>query len=216
MPTAHSQVGSRTSVRRQVVIDEALVHAKQLLDEQGAGAVSMSEVARRLGMRAPSLYKYFPSLNAIYDALFAQGYRISLMAIQEAVEGLEPGLERLLTACRAMMRASFEERGLASLMYWRPLTGFEPSPSSYEPSVAIRRLVRADLAAAVRRRELAKAADSDDALRLLSILIAGIYSQQAANEPDAPFDKGAFTSLSETTFQMFVQHYAPRSRKAKP
>ncbi len=215
MATTYSQTGSRTAARRQAIIDEALAHAKQLLDEQGAGAVSMSEIARRLGMRAPSLYKYFPSINAIYDALFAEGYRLTLAAIEEAVDGLEPGLEHLLTACRAMMRASFEERGLGSLMYWRPLVGFEPSPPSFEPSVRISLLVRADLAAAVRRRELAKSADSDDARRLLSILIAGIYSQQAANEPDASFETGAFTALTETTFQMFVQHYAPRTRKAK-
>ncbi len=212
----YSPIPSRTIARRQAVIDEALVHAKQLLDEQGPGAVSMSEIARRLGMRAPSLYKYFPSLNAIYDALFAEGYRLVLTAARQAAEGAEPGLDRLLASCRAIVRASFEERGLGALMYWRPLIGFEPSAASYEPSISMSQLVRADLAAAVRRGQLRKAADSEEALRLLTILIAGIYSQQAANEPQATFDHGAFTSLTDTALQMFIRQYSPQPRKAKP
>ncbi|MDT4938330.1 MAG: hypothetical protein QOG80_2001 [Pseudonocardiales bacterium] len=213
--TTYSPAAVRTRARRQAIIDEALAHAKQLLDEQGAGGVSVSEIARRLGMRAPSLYKYFPSLNTIYDALFAQGYRIALAAAEAAVEGVEPGLDRLLAACRAIARASFEERGLGSLMYWRPVPGFEPSPAAYEASAAMSRIVHAHLAAAVRRGELSKAAESDDALRLLTVLIAGTYSQQAANEPDATFDDGSFTSLIDTILQLFVQHYTPQPGKAK-
>jgi len=33
-----------------------------------AGVLSRSEIARRLGMRQPWLYEYFPSLHAVYDA----------------------------------------------------------------------------------------------------------------------------------------------------
>lgn len=34
--------------------------------------LSLSEVARRIGLRRPSLYKSFPSKLAVYDALFAR------------------------------------------------------------------------------------------------------------------------------------------------
>jgi AcrR family transcriptional regulator len=38
------------------------------MEEAGVGGLSMSEIARLLGMRQPSLHKYFPSLHAVYDA----------------------------------------------------------------------------------------------------------------------------------------------------
>ena len=56
-------------------MDEALDHAVQIMTEQGVGALTISEVARRMGIGGPSLYKYFPSLHAVYDLLFARGGR---------------------------------------------------------------------------------------------------------------------------------------------
>ena len=39
------------------------------------GGLSLGDVARHVGIRPPSLYWYFPSKNAIYDAMFAQANR---------------------------------------------------------------------------------------------------------------------------------------------
>ena len=38
------------------------------MEEAGVGGLSMSEIARRLGMRQPSPDKYFPSLVAMVPA----------------------------------------------------------------------------------------------------------------------------------------------------
>ena len=94
----------RQSARRLATIDEALDHAEDLIAERGAGAVTISEIARRLGMRGPSLYKYFPSLHAVYDALFARGHAKLAAYVDDATAGCEPGLERLLTGLRAITR----------------------------------------------------------------------------------------------------------------
>ena len=51
----------RRLLRRQQTIEEALDAAVKIMEEAGVGGLSMSEIARRLGMRQPSLYKYFPS-----------------------------------------------------------------------------------------------------------------------------------------------------------
>jgi AcrR family transcriptional regulator len=195
-------------------VEEALDHAQALMSEAGAGAVSVSEIARRMGMRAPSLYKYFPSRNAIYDALFARGNAEVSAYIDAAIGDAEPGLERLLVASRAMARWCTVESGLASLLYWRPVPGFQPSPESFAPSRQLWQRFREDLAVAARRRQLTPDADSDAAMRLLTIVIAGISSQHMANEPDASFETGAFTSLTEPALQMFVHRYTPTRRKA--
>ena len=43
---------------------------------------------------------------------------------------------------------------------------------------------------------------------VLTILIAGIFSQQTANEPGVPFDDGRFTSRTEQALAMFVEHHS--------
>jgi AcrR family transcriptional regulator len=200
---------ARVAARRSATIEEALDHAEAIVAADGAGAVSVSEIARRMGMRGPSLYKYFPSLHAIYDALVERGNRLVAEHLQAVTQPNEPGLDRLLTAARASLRWSVEHPGLAPLLFWRPVPGFEPSPQSYAPSQAVWQMYRSDLAAAVARGQLSAAADSDDALRLLAMIVAGIWSQHAANEPDTSFETGAYTALSETAFAMFVGHFAP-------
>ena len=54
-------------------IEEILEVAIELMETEGVAALSLSAVARRLGLQPPSLYQYFPSKMAIYDALFQRG-----------------------------------------------------------------------------------------------------------------------------------------------
>src|SRR5215831_3056796 len=68
--------------RRQETIEEILDIAVQIMAEQGVAGLSVGEIARRMGIRPPSVYVYFPSKNALYDALFARGARRLLEAMK--------------------------------------------------------------------------------------------------------------------------------------
>jgi len=177
------------------------------MTEEGAGAVTVSEIARRLGMRAPSLYKYFPSLHAIYDALFSRGNAQVANYMNAATATSEPGLDHLRTASRAMIRWSIQEPGLASLLFTRPVPGFKPSAEAFAPSQAMWQLWRHHLTVAAQRGELAPSADSDDAMRMLTVLISGICSQQLANQPGASYEDGIFSRLTDEGLDMFVHRY---------
>ena len=214
MPISQRLV-DQVTIRRQATIEEALDHAERIVAERGAGAVTIAEIARQLGMRPPSLYKYFPSLHGVYDALFARGNARLASHVDEAVGDLDPGLDRLLEATRAIVRWSMLHRGLAPLLFWRPIPGFEPSQASYALAQHVVERSRADLAAAVRLGELAPRADSDEVFRLFTSLSAGLCSQQMANEPDATYESGLFTSLTDQALDMFVHHYATPDRKAR-
>jgi len=196
-------------------LEEALDHAESIVAEQGAGAVTVSEIARRMGMRAPSLYKYFPSLHAIYDALFARGNVRLTEYVEDAMRDCEPGLDCLLEGVRAFTRWATREVGLAPLLFLRPIPGFEPSANSYAPAQALWQGARDELRTAVHKRQLAKAADSDEAMRILTIAVAGVCSQQLANQPGAGFEDGLFTSLTDEVLDMFVNHYSPPGRRAR-
>lgn len=200
---------TRIERRRAAVRDEALDHALALVTADGVGALTVSEVARRMGIRGPSLYKYFPSRHAMYDALFARGLGAQQAAVRAAVEGLPPGLPRLRAGARAVVRWAVENPALAQLLHWRPVPGFEPSPAVFAPAVDEMTDVRAEFTEAVRRGQLAPAADSDDTVRLWTVVLGGLISQQLANQPGTSFEDGVFSRLTDTAIDQFLSAHTP-------
>ncbi|HEX2075958.1 MAG TPA: TetR/AcrR family transcriptional regulator [Geodermatophilus sp.] len=200
---------SRVARRRAAVVAEALQHAETLMGEEGVGALSVSEVARRMGIRGPSLYKYFPSRNALYDALFARGLAAQQAATRTAVEGVPPGVPRIRAGGVAIVAWAVEHPALAQLLFWRPVPGFAPSPESFAPSRQDMAEVRAEFADAVRLGQLREEADSDDAVRLYTVVLGGLISQQMANQPGVPFAEGVFSRLTEPALDLFLSAYAP-------
>jgi AcrR family transcriptional regulator len=179
------------------------------MTEVGVGGLSMSEIARRLGIRQPSLYKYFPSLHAVYDALFARGLAASEAAVLAAVGSQPAGTARIRAGAGAWVRWAVCNQALAQLLVWRPVPGFAPTEATFAASVRQMEQVRAEFAGAVRAGELGPAAASAEALRLYTVVLSGVTSQQLANEPGAGYDSGIFSSLLDTVLDMFFARYAP-------
>ena len=59
------------AIRRDGTRARILDAAWELARRDGLAAITLREVARQVGMRAPSLYTYFGSKNAMYDAMYA-------------------------------------------------------------------------------------------------------------------------------------------------
>jgi AcrR family transcriptional regulator len=175
--------------------------------EEGVAGLSLAEVARRIGVKPPSLYKHVDSKQAVYDALFAAGTRQHWAAVEAAVEGLEPGLEQLAAGFEASVRWSIEHPVLTQLLYWRTVPGFEPSPASFALSIAMLDRSRDVLQAAVDRGQLEARAATDAGVALFTCLISGVITQQLANEPDASFDDGRFTRHTREAVELFVDHF---------
>jgi AcrR family transcriptional regulator len=204
---ASSGPTTRVERRRAGVKAEALEHAIGIMTEQGVGALSISEVARRMGMRGPSLYKYFPSLHALYDALFAHGMADEQRALALDAADLPRGVPRIRAAAIAIVRWAIENPALAQLLHWRPVPGFEPSRETFELSVRDMASAREEFDEAVRLGQLAPEAAGDDALRLYTVVMSGVISQQLANEPGVPYADGAFSRLTETAIDLFLSAY---------
>ncbi len=192
-------------------MEQALDQAVALITEEGVGALSVNEVARRMGIRGPSLYKYFPSRHAVYDALFRRGLVSQQAAVHAAAEAAPPGVARIRAGGTAVVRWAVENPALAQLMHWRPVPGFEPSAETFDLSARDMVLVREVFAEAVRLGQLGPAAASDDALRLYTVVLSGVISQQLANQPGVPFDEGAFSRLTDQALDLFLAAYSPAS-----
>ena len=61
--------------RREARVAGIVDCAWKLAGEHGIAGVSLHALAREVGMRQPSLYGYFDSKDALYDAMFADGNR---------------------------------------------------------------------------------------------------------------------------------------------
>ncbi|HUE06482.1 MAG TPA: TetR/AcrR family transcriptional regulator [Acidimicrobiales bacterium] len=185
----------RRARRRQETIREILDIARDVMTEQGVNALSLAEVARRLGVQPPSLYKYFPSLMAIYDALFLAGQRENLETMRAGMQDVEPGLTALIAGLEASGRWGLANRAVAELLFWRPVPSFHPSPEAFAVSTEMVELQRGALADAVAKGELGPAANEESAIYLVSTLIAGVLGQAIANEPDLPWGEGRFSPV---------------------
>ncbi len=117
--------------RRQRNHDEVsaniLQAAREVMREQGVADLNLQQIARRVGMRAPSLYNYFASRNAIYEALFVMGmqmYRERLGVLLDTYGVTWEGLER---AMEGYLSFALENPELYQLLFERPVPGFVPS-----------------------------------------------------------------------------------------
>ena len=187
--------GQRRARRRADTIEEILRLALEIMVEVGAGGLTFAEIARRLGVRPPSLYKYFPSVHAVYDELFHRGQTEHRDAVAAAMAAAEPGMPSVTAGLQAGARWSAENRVLAQLLFWRPVPGFEPSPDAFAPSVDMVGLFRDALRDAVAAGQVGPEANSDEALALVSVIASGTGSQYLANEPGTPWQESRFVSL---------------------
>jgi len=201
------QRGDRRARRRQETIEEILDIATNLMTEEGVNGLSLAEVARRLGVQPPSIYKYFPSLMAVYDAIFLRGQVEHLAVMRQAMTDAEPGLAALTAGLEASGRWALTNRSTAQLMFWRPVPSFEPSAGAFAPSVEMLALQRAAMADAVAAGQLGPGADSDESVYLVSTLIVGVLSQAMANEPNLEWGKGRFTSTFPKLMKLLVAAY---------
>jgi AcrR family transcriptional regulator len=192
----------RRARRRQDTIREILDIARDVMTEEGVNGLSLAEVARRLGVQPPSLYKYFPSLMAIYDALFLEGQRQNLAAMRDGMQGAESGLDTLIAGLEASGRWCLANRAVAELLFWRPVPSFHPSPEAFAVSMEMVELQRGALADAVAKGQLGPAANEEGAIYLVSTIIVGVLSQAFANEPDLPWGEGRFTPMFATLMHL--------------
>lgn len=113
--TAAPELAGRT--RRALDIVAA---ARRILEEEGAEALTMRRLASAVGMRAPSLYKHFPTKRAVEAALIEQGMMELGTALHAAVAapGRRGAVRSLLDAYR---RAALANRALYRLATTGPL-----------------------------------------------------------------------------------------------
>jgi AcrR family transcriptional regulator len=185
----------RHAATRQEILDATW----ELARERGLMGWSLREVAEAVGMRAPSLYGYFASKDAIYDAMFAQGNEQLLAAFDDASLSDDP-LERLRQIAHGFFGFYVSDPARHQLLFLRVIPDFVPSEGSY--AVARRALDRLHEALA----EIG--IDRQESVDLWTALLAGLASQQASNDPGG--DRWA--RLIDRSVEIFFASESPAHR----
>ncbi len=195
-------------------MEEILDLATDVMTEHGVNGLTLAEVARRLGVQTPSLYKYYPSIGAVYDALFARAASQNLHALREGMALGKPGLDSLTTGLEASGRWVLENQALAQLLFWRPVPNFEPSPAAFAPSREIAAIQQQAIADAVALGQLGPDA-LEEAGYMVAILIKGVLTQAMANEPQLEWGKGRYTPIFPTLMKLLPAAYPPLATRAR-
>lgn len=217
MVTVAPDLPDRRQRRRQETIEEILDLAMDVMAEQGVAGLSLGEVARRMGIRPPSLYGYFPSKHALYDAVFARGARSiveRLTAAYPAARQARPLTAGLLLAAREFADWCLTNPVYAQLLFWRTVPGFTPSDEAYAPAVELIELTRGLFTDFRRAGLIRRGADLDGVMRDWTILVSGVISQQMANGPDEDLETGRFTAALPSLVAMFATAYGTAARPA--
>jgi AcrR family transcriptional regulator len=172
--------------QRSVVLDVA----GSILQAQGPEALTMRGIAAEVGCSTSVLYTMFGGKAGVAEALWLEGFerlRIALGAIDD-----DDPLGRLAAMGRAYRANALANPAYYSVMFARPIPGFEPSPEAYAESLRPLQLVVdavADcVAAGVFRR-----VDPAHVARVLWAAAHGAVSLELAGyegavDPDSCFD----------------------------
>jgi AcrR family transcriptional regulator len=160
----------RHEAKRALIVAEAWALARR----DGLAAISLRDLAERVDLRQPSLYAYFDSKLALYDAMFVDGYGQLLETVARHAAADDPR-EALVEFVELCVRFSAEDLVRHQLLFERTIPGFKPSPEAREVTLGFleigwRRLIDVGVT---------DVASAD----MFTAMVAGFSHQQVFNDP---------------------------------
>jgi AcrR family transcriptional regulator len=164
----------RTTARRALAEREILDAAWAVMAREGVAALSVREVARKVGLRQQSLTYYYPTKQHLLDALFADGFA----DLQHAFDQLRPRsdpVEGVVDVAVAFVRHCVANPAAYHLMFQGTIPGFEPSEESHRVALGVLDVLLERLAVA----GITSAADR----AIVRGVMSGLAAEQIANDP---------------------------------
>jgi AcrR family transcriptional regulator len=183
--------------------------ACSVMREQGVAALSLREVARRVRMQPPSLYAYFPSKDALYDALFLRAIRVYRTYRDQSYAAGGSFWDKVTRIFEDYMRFAQENPELYRLAYERPVPGFVPSDASMAESLQLLSRLEQTAADAIVTGELRSDLTMTQVRDVVIALAHGLTSQHMANEPHLPVGSGRYGGLIPTAVEMLRAAWSP-------
>jgi len=169
------ETGDRRRIRHDAKLGKIVAEAWELARRDGLAAISLRDLADRVDLRLPSLYAYFDSKLALYDAMFVDAFQQLLDAAAQRPPADDPR-EALIEFVELCVRFATEDVVRHQMMFQRTIPGFKPSPESRELVLQFREIGRQRLYA-VGVHDLPTA-------DIFTGIVAGFTNQQVFNDPN--------------------------------
>jgi AcrR family transcriptional regulator len=167
-------MADKVAQRREARVASIVASAWKLARQHGIAGVSLHGLAREVGMRQPSLYEYFDSKHALYDAMFADGNEQLLERLDQLTYPRDP--RAALKKCMgAFVAFALEDPARSELLFQRHVPGFVPSPTSYA-------LAEEALGRAVKLMNEAGVTQQGD-VDCIVAMAGGLIEAQLSNDP---------------------------------
>jgi len=186
-------ISPRVQRNREGTIQSILGVARTIMRDEGVAALSMQELARRMDMRARSLYNYFSSKAEIYDTLFRLGFTMFDAHIKELTKTSTGLHDELRIYIEGYMSFALENPDLYQLCFERPVPGFIPSEESLALSFGI--LNQTYQRAGQFKKQLNTTLTGKQIVEMVIAIAHGLTAMHLANEPHLPIGQGRFGSL---------------------
>jgi AcrR family transcriptional regulator len=121
---------SRRERVRAATLDEIRSTARQLLVDEGAAGISLRAIGREMGMTAAALYRYYPNLEGLVNAVCADLYT-ECREYMEAARAAAPADDlaaQLYAVCRAFRQWSVTHPAEFTLMFGSPVPSQATEP----------------------------------------------------------------------------------------
>ncbi|MEO7022374.1 MAG: TetR/AcrR family transcriptional regulator [Ktedonobacteraceae bacterium] len=200
---------------REEMSNAILEASRQVMREEGVAALNLQEVARRVGVRAPSLYEYFPGKMAIYDALFRMGVRIYAEQMSRITQSTDSFWAYVQAVLECYMTFAQEYPELYQLVQERPVPGFVPSEESMEESRRLLTMGNAIVEKGIERGSVALGITVSQARDLFLAMMHGLTALHMANEPHLSVGSGRFGSLLPAALALFRAAWEPESSQSQ-
>jgi AcrR family transcriptional regulator len=186
-------IKDRRAEHRSRTRAEIIEAAWTLARAHGLASITLRDIGRLVGMQAPSLYSYFESKHAIYDAMFAHGWREYVDGLAQLEFTGDP-LTDIKIGMRHFVEFAVTDPVRYQLLVQRPIPGFEPSAESFATAMESLEGLRSQLATF--------GITDPTALDLLTAIGTGLTSQQISNDPGGD----RWVRLVDEAMEMFYAH----------
>ncbi len=193
---------ARRRSARNAIVDAAW----ELVRDDGLAALALRDLAKRAGITTPTVYAYFDSKNAIYDAMFGRAATEFVDRMSRPYDSEDPravlveGVQRFVEFCTSDV-ARYQ------LLFQRTIPGFEPTPESLAPAVRALDWLRERLAL--------NGVTDPRHVDMWTALTTGLVDQQISNDPGGD----RWTRLIDDFVTMFIAYCRPihpPAKRAKP
>lgn len=115
-PALHHPVEEATPPLRKRRADVLISAATQVIAKKGFASATMRDIAKAAGTHVPTLYEYFPSKEALLEAIYRKEMEASLHGLSRGVDPDAPAVEQLRQLLSNQLQHAADNRQAVALL----------------------------------------------------------------------------------------------------